>query len=62
MINRNGAGFIPELEDVWPYETNDRPVRESHHFVSSFITYARNRDEVRNQALSEIEYNYEENN
>lgn len=61
MINYNGAGYRPEIEDVWPYDTDERPVRESHKFVSSFITYARNRDEVRNQAMEEIEYNYEDN-
>lgn len=59
-VSFNGAGYRPEIEDVWPYE-DDRPVREVKQFVSHFITYARNRDEVRNQALAEIEYNYEEN-
>lgn len=61
QIQYNGAGFRPEIEDVWPVEYDERPVRESHSFISSFITYARNREEVRNQALAEIEYNYEEN-
>lgn len=57
----NGAGYRPEIEDVWPYETDERPVREAKQFISHFITYARRRDEVRNQALAEIEYNLDEN-
>ena len=63
MINYNGAGHRPELEDVWPvdYPTNNRVVEERRRFVSEFITYARNRDEARNQALAEIEYNLDEN-
>lgn len=60
MITYNGAGFRPEIEDVWPYDTDERPVKESHKFISEFITYARNREEVRNQALAEIEYNYDD--
>lgn len=58
----NGAGFRPEVEDVWPvdYPTNNRVIEERRRFVSEFITYARNRDEVRNQALAEIEYNYDD--
>lgn len=56
----NGAGFRPELEDVWPYDNEERPVREVHNFVSHFITYANKRNEVRNQALAEIEYNYDD--
>ena len=58
-ITPNGAGYRPEIEDVWPVE-DDRPVIERRKFVSEFITYARNREEVRNQALAEIEYNYED--
>lgn len=61
-ISYNGAGFRPEIEDVWPYDRDERPVLRKDHFVSEFITYARNRDEVRNQALAEIEYNYDESN
>jgi len=62
MINYNGAGYRPEIEDVWPvdYPTTNRVVEERRRFISEFITYARNREEVRNQALAEIEYNYED--
>lgn len=60
-ISYNGAGYKPEVEDVWPYETDDRPVIERRTFVSEFIAYANKRNEVRNQALAEIEYNLDEN-
>ena len=60
-ITPNGAGHRPEIEDVWAYTTDDKPVREVHSFVSHFITYANKRNEIRNQALAEIEYNYDEN-
>lgn len=57
----NGAGYRPEIEDVWKYDdSNDHPVLRRNHFISEFITYARNRDELRNQALAEIEYSYDE--
>jgi len=61
-ITPNGAGYRPEIEDVWPYDSVERPVLEKKKFVSEFIAYARNREEVRNQALAEIEYNYDEIN
>ena len=105
----NGAWFGPELEDVWPYDTDERPVHEVHNsefktgkkwtqdkankhrqidmyasmiylkygikpeelkislillpteeqqdFLTDFVN---KRNEVRNQALVEIEYNYDD--
>ena len=61
-ITPNGAGHRPEIEDVWGYdEPSNRPVMNKKRFISEFITYANKRNEVRNQALAEIEYNYDEN-
>lgn len=60
-ITPNGAGYRPEIEDVWRYEDDEtKPVLAKKTFISEFITYAKNREEVRNQALAEIEYNYDE--
>lgn len=61
-ITPNGAGHRPEIEDVWRVGSPDtnRVVEERKRFISEFITYARNRAEIRNQALAEIEYNYED--
>lgn len=60
-LTPNGAGYKPEIEDVWPYDTDERPVLERRKFVNEFIAYANKRNEVRNQALAEIEYNLDEN-
>lgn len=59
-ISYNGAGYRPEIEDVWLQYDDEKPVREMRTFVNHFIAYAQSRDEVRNQALAEIEYNYDE--
>lgn len=61
-ISYNGAGYKPEVEDVWAYDdSTNRVVEERRTFVSEFIAYANKRNEVRNQALAEIEYNLDEN-
>ena len=60
-ISYNGAGYRPEIEDVWAYDEEDSHTKDVRKFVSHFITYAQKRNEVRNQALAEIEYNLDEN-
>lgn len=53
----NGAGFSPELEDVWPYEDS---YTKRQKFISKLVEYKLKRDALRDQVLSEVIENYDE--
>lgn len=42
-MSKNGAGFDPLIEDVWPYD-DDYTSHPKPQFITHFVTYARNKE------------------